>query len=119
VEKAHLYILCRLPFSGKATLANALVDRLGVSRVAIDDINGERGVWDNETGLSPEEWDSTYREAYRRIRVQLSQRKSVVDDSVNYTRELRDRLRTIAGSHGAATTGIYVDVPLAEERRRW
>lgn len=39
------------------------MSRLGVSRVAIDDINGERGVWNDETGLSPEEWTKTYQEA--------------------------------------------------------
>jgi predicted kinase len=119
MKEAHLYILCGLPFSGKTTLANELVSRLGVSRVAIDDINGERGVWDDETGLSPEEWTNTYQEAYRRINLLLKQGKSVVDDSVNYARELRDRLRAIAERHGAATTVIYVDVPLAEARRRW
>lgn len=42
-----------------------------------------------------------------------------MDDSVNFTRELRDRLRAIAESHSAATTVIYVDVPLSEVRRRW
>lgn len=119
MEKVSLYILCGLPFSGKTTLAGELVSRPGVSRVAIDDINNERGIWDDETGLSPEEWANTYQEAYRRIGALLSQGKSVVDDSVNFTRELRDRLRAIAESYGAATTVIYVDVPLSEVRRRW
>ena len=119
MKEAHLYILCGLPFSGKTTLAGELVSRLGVSHVAIDDINNERGIWDDETGLSPEEWANTYQEAYRRIGSLLSQKKSVVDDSVNFTRELRDRLRAIAECYGADATVIYVDIPLAEVRRRW
>ncbi|MGH2352188.1 MAG: AAA family ATPase [Chloroflexota bacterium] len=114
-----LYILCGLPFAGKTTLARKLVSRFGLSRVAIDDINTERGVWVDEAGLSPAEWARTYDEAYRRIDHLLSQEKSVVDDSVNHTRELRDWLRAIAVRHGARTVVIYVDVPPAEARRRW
>lgn len=119
MKKVCLYILCGLPFSGKTTLASELVSRLGISRVAIDEINNERGIWDDETGLSPEEWANTYQEAYRRIGSLLGQGRSVVDDSVNFTRELRDHLRAIAESYGAATIVIYVDVPLSEVRRRW
>jgi len=119
LKKPCLYILCGLPFAGKTTLARVLESRLEVSRVAIDDINTERGVWNDETGMSPEEWTNTYNEAYRRINLLLSQRKSVVYDSVNYTKELRDRLRAIAENYDARTVVIYVDIPVAEVLRRW
>lgn len=115
----HLYILCGLPFAGKTTLAKALVRELGLSRVSIDDLNTERGIWDDEKGLSPEEWTNIYNEAYRRIDALLSQGKSVVDDNANFTREQRDRLRAIAVKHDVPTTVIYVTTPLAEVRRRW
>lgn len=118
MKKPCLYILCGLPFAGKTTLARAL-ERSGISRVAIDDINTERGIWDDETGMSPEEWTNTYNEAYRRIGLLLSQGKSAIDDSVNYTKGLRDRLRAIAGTYHARTTVIYVDTPVAEVQRRW
>ncbi len=119
MKKPHLYILCGLPFAGKTTLARALVQRLGISRVAIDDINGERGIWNDETGLSEEEWKNTYNEAYRRIGIHLSRGESVVDDSVNFTKELRDRLRAIAQRYDAHSAVIYIDIPLTEVQRRW
>jgi predicted kinase len=119
MRQAHLYILCGLPFAGKTTLAKGLVSELGIKRVAIDDINTERGLWDDEKGLSPEEWTHVYNEAYRRIGLLLGQGERVMDDSTNFTREQRDRLRAIAARHNAATTVIYVTTPLAETRRRW
>ena len=115
----HLYILSGLPFAGKTTLSKVLVRELGLSRVSIDDLNNERGIWDAEKGLSPEEWTSVYNEAYRRIDALLSQGKSVVDDNANFTREQRDHLRAIAARYDVPTTVIYVTTPLAEVRRRW
>ena len=119
MRKPHLYILCGLPFAGKTTLARALVSRLGISRVAIDDINGERGVWNDETGMSEEEWTKTYNEAYRRIGIHLSRGEGVVDDSVNFTKGLRDRLRAIAQRYDAHSAVIYIDISLTEAQRRW
>ena len=118
MEKPYLYILCGVSFSGKTTVATALADWLGINRVAIDDINGERNVWDDETGMSPEEWTRTYDEAYRRLDLILSQGKSAIDDSVNFTKHLRDHLRALAESYGAHTTVIYVDIPFSEIQRR-
>ncbi len=119
MKKPCLYILCGLPFAGKTTLAKELVNSLAVKRVAIDDINSERGIWDNEKGLSSEEWDETYREAYQRIATFLSKGESVVDDSANFTVEQRDRLRDIAQQYNASTCVIFVDISLTEARRRW
>ena len=115
----HLYILCGLPFAGKTTLAKALVRELDLSRVSIDDLNNERGIWDDEKGLSPEEWMDVYNEAYRRIDALLSQGKSVLDDNANFTREQRDHLRAIAANYHVPTTVIYVTTSLSEVRRRW
>lgn len=114
-----LYILCGVPFAGKTTLAATLSSTLGCERIAIDDINDERGIWNPETGLSTDEWTRSYSEAYRRIELLLAAGRSVVDDSVNFTRQLRDQLRTIANRHGAKIVVIYVDTPIEEARRRW
>ncbi len=119
MHKLYLYILCGLPFAGKTTLAKELVHRLGIKRVAIDDINSERGIWDDEKGLSSEEWDKTYQEAYQRIATYLSRGEGVVDDSANFIREQRNRLRAIAKQYDASTCVIFVDVSPAEVRRRW
>lgn len=118
-KRAYLYILCGLPFAGKSTLARVLVRERGIQRVAIDDINTERGVWDEQVGMSPEEWANTYNEAYRRIGVLLNQGESVVDDAVNFTREQRDRLRAIAERYRVQTKVIFVDISPTEAQRRW
>ena len=119
VERLCLYILCGLPFAGKTTLAKEMVKLLGVRRVSIDEINGERGIWNDETGMSPEEWTKTYEIVYQRIATFLSQGKSVVDESANFTKEQRDRLRAIAEQYSAQTYVIFVDISLAEVQRRW
>jgi predicted kinase len=112
-------MLCGLPFSGKTTVATALARWLGIKRVAIDDINDELDVWDDETGLLPEEWTKTYDEAYRRLGLVLCQGKSALDDSTNFTKHLRDHLRALAESYNARTMVIYVDIPVSEVRLRW
>ena len=119
MSQPYVYLLCGLPFAGKTTLAKALEDWLGVTRVALDEINTERGIWNEETGLSPEEWTATYQEAYRRMATILSRGESVIDDSTNFTREQRDRVRSIAEQYHAHPLVIFVDVPVPEVRRRW
>ncbi|EFH84317.1 AAA family ATPase [Ktedonobacter racemifer] len=114
-----LYTLCGFPFTGKSTLARELESWLGIKRVSIDEINGERGIWNDETGMSAEEWERTYQEAYRRIATHLSQDVDVIDESANFTREQRDRLRDIAEQHHAQASVIFIDIPLSEARRRW
>ncbi len=119
MERPCLYILCGLSFAWKTTLAKEMVNVLGLQHVAIDDINTERGIWNDDTGLSLEEWKKTYAIAYQRIALFLSQGESVIDDSANFTKEQRDRLRAIAEQYNAQTCVIFVDVPLAEVQRRW
>ena len=119
MTKPYLYIMCGLSFAGKTTLAKEMVKLLSIKRVSIDEINGERGIWNDETGLSLEEWERTYEIAYQRIAMFLSQGESVVDDSANFTKEQRDRLRSIAEHYNAQTCVIFFNVPLAEVRRRW
>jgi predicted kinase len=87
MKQSYVYMLCGLPFAGKTTLTKELVHWLGIKRVAIDEINTERGIWNDETGMSSEDWAKTYQEAYQRIAAFLSQSESVVDDSANFTRE--------------------------------
>ena len=119
MSQPYVYLLCGLPFAGKTTLAKALEDWLGVTRIAVDEINTERGVWNEETGLAPEEWTATYQEAYHRMATVLSRGESVIDDSTNFTREQRDRVRSIAEQFHAHPLVIFVDVPVPEVLRRW
>ena len=119
MPKPYLYILCGFPFAGKSTLAREIESSLGIRRVSIDEINDERGIWNGETGMSAEEWDQTYQEAYQRIATYLSQNEDVIDESANFTREQRDRLRDIAEQCHAQAGVIFIDIPLSEARRRW
>jgi predicted kinase len=49
----------------------------------------------------------------------LSRGESVIDDSTNFTREQRDRVRQVAEPYHARTLVIFVDIPVSEVRRRW
>lgn len=40
-----LHLLCGLAFSGKTTLARALLEREDLACVSLDDIGRERGLW--------------------------------------------------------------------------
>ncbi|HEX9037634.1 MAG TPA: AAA family ATPase [Ktedonobacterales bacterium] len=69
--------------------------------------------------MSPEQWDATYTEAYRRIADALARGKSVVYDETNFLRAQRDAARAIAARCGAATRLIWVTAPEATARARW
>jgi len=69
--------------------------------------------------MSAQEWTNTYNEAYRRIEAFLNRGESVIDDSANFTRELREHLRGIAQRYDACTLVIYVDIPFSLAQRRW
>lgn len=86
----RLYIMCGLPFAGKSTLTRALAARLGLAVIAIDAINDERGLGIHAAPLSPEEWDGTYAEAFRRLDAALMAGGSVIFDAVSFTRRQRD-----------------------------
>lgn len=119
ISPPRLYILCGLPFAGKSTLAQALADREGLTFIAIDAINTERGLGINAAPIAPEQWDGTYAEAYRRLESALAAGQSVIFDAASFTREQRDDLRTIAARHGARARVLWVDVPAATATARW
>lgn len=116
----YLYILCGLPFSGKTTLAKALVKKLGFVRIDLDQINAERGLGElgNEE-ITDSQWRETYAESYRRVDKALTDGKTVINDTANFTREQRDKLRVIADNHSVPSRVIYVEVPDSLARKRW
>lgn len=113
-----LYILSGLPFAGKSTLAKELICRLDLVYVELDAINSERGLGLDGKKISPEDWDKTYQEAYRRVEKILKADKTVLYEAANFTREQRAVLRAIADQLGIPSQVIYVDVPLAVVRQR-
>lgn len=115
-----LYILCGLPFAGKTTLAKVLVEKFGFVRVDLDQINSERGLGDlNNDSISDSEWKKTYDESYRRVDQALADGKTVINDTANFTRQQRDKLREIADKHGVLTKVIYLAIPDLVARKRW
>src|SRR5260370_18711738 len=107
----RIYILCGLPFAGKTTLAKLLVQRLGLPRVSIDEINGERGLGFNNSLISSADWDSTYAESYRQLDAYLHAGRSVIYDAANFTRSKRDKARAVAAQSGSGGCVIYVATP--------
>lgn len=116
---ARVYILCGLPFSGKTTLAKALVARLGFARVDMDEINTRKDVGLHGEAISQEDWDRTYAESYGQLGELLQAGQSVLFDVANFTKAQRDYLRTIAAKHGVFARVIYLDVSELEARQRW
>ena len=62
-----LYILCGIPFSGKSTLAQALVTKFGYSKIDLDDIKFELfGKEVREEDMTQDNWDVIYKEMYKK-----------------------------------------------------
>jgi predicted kinase len=115
----HMYILCGLAFAGKTTLARALMQHLGLSRVSIDEINNARGVGFNNQLISLKDWELTYVESYRQLDEHLRSGRPVIYDAGNFNRAERDKARAIAALSGADTCVIYVTTPEPIARQRW
>ncbi len=109
--------MCGLAFTGKTTLAKALVERTNAAYISLDEINAERGLWGG-AGIPVEEWERTHQIALRRMDELMPYGRDVVLDDTNNLRRLRDRFRANAGRHGYHTRVIYLDIPLRELRRR-
>lgn len=119
-EPAALYLLCGLPFSGKSTLALALATWRGPRALLVvtDAVNAARGVGLNGAAISPEEWEVTYAEVYRRVDAGLRAGRDVIFDDPNFLRAQRNHCRVIAGRSRARVTLIYVTTPERVARER-
>lgn len=96
-----LYFLCGLPFAGKSTLARALAARTQARHIALDAVNTERGLGLDGATITPEQWDQTYAEVYRRIEAALAAGDSAISDETCFLRAQRDAVRAIAARAGA------------------
>lgn len=115
----RIYMLCGLAFAGKTTLAKALVERLNLPRVSIDEINSARGVGLDNAWITPEDWQITYEEAHRQLAQHLSAGRSVICDAGNFARVERDQVRAIAAQYHADALLIHVTTPAHLVRERW
>lgn len=108
-----LYFLCGLPFAGKSTLARALAAHTGARHIALDAVNTERGLGLDGAPITPDQWDATYAEVYRRIEEALAAGDSVIYDETCFLRAQRDAVRA-----GARSQLIWVITAEAAARAR-
>ena len=105
-----LILMCGLPFSGKSTLAKAIVNRIGCAYISLDEINQERGLGFGGDGIPVEEWEKTHAEALERLRDRLVAGDVILDDTCCY-RWIRDRYRALAEELGSVTRVVYLNIP--------
>jgi predicted kinase len=117
-DQPTLYFLCGLPFAGKSTLARALAAHTGARHIALDAVNTERGLGLDGAPITPEQWDETYAEVYRRIEEALAAGGSVIYDETCFLRAQRDAVRAIATRTGVRARLIWVTTPEPIARAR-
>lgn len=119
-RKPTLYILCGLPYSGKTTVAKALVRQFGWDYVSIDIVRERLGfTWKENDKVTSEDWKHIFDTAYGDMFSKLQNGKSVIFDSTNHDFESREKLRVYAKESGAESKVIFIDVPVEVVWQRW
>jgi predicted kinase len=114
VVRPVLVILCGLPFSGKSTMGRRLASVTGAELISYD------ALWQevrDATGLSCG-FDDLSALADARLRAALRSGRDAVYDTLNDTRDWRDRLRALAESAGAGAVVVYLETPLGVRAAR-
>lgn len=114
-----LIILCGIPFSGKTTLSNELVKRLGVIRIDLDEVKFDlfgKEVKDSE--IDQNGWDKIYQEMYKKIEETLKGGGTVLQDTGNFTKYERGLVSEIAKNLDIEIKTIFVDTPVEVARER-
>lgn len=113
-----LVLLCGLAFSGKSTLAEAIVRQLGGSIVSLDEINARRGLWGGD-GIPRGEWAKTHQTAVAAIEERMRRGVSpIVVDDTHCFRFLRDHHRELGRRHGYREILVVLDTPFEVMQRR-
>lgn len=115
-----LYILCGLPFAGKTTIAQKLVQKFSMHHIEVDAIRRERGIGIEGQTISERAWERIFAESYCRLVAALRRGENVLYDATNYDKGVRDHLRELAYQQGAVTAVIYVatSADVANQRRQ-
>lgn len=114
------FLLVGLPFSGKTTLAREIENRLGFTRVNVDEIKQEFGYGDiTDDKVSDEEWKRIFEELDNRIEKVLKSDKTILNEYAWITKEWRNRARNIASKLGIKTYVIFLDTPPEVVTQRW
>lgn len=113
MERAMLYIMCGLPFSGKSLFSEEVEEKTSIVRVSFDD------VWREMCVKIP---DNTYEAVIsyveQLIMSHLQKGVSVIYDSTNLKAETRQSLLYLAERCGARGVIIYLPTNKEETRVR-
>lgn len=116
-----LIIICGTSFSGKTTLASAIVEKFGHVEVDVDETKEllfGTAITDDEA-LTHADWVRIYDETDDIIAMVLRENRTVVDASRNFRRAERENARQLAQQNQAAVITIHVDTPEQLTRQRW
>ena len=112
------YLLVGLPYSGKTTLVDELVKRLGFAHINIDELKFAKGFKDVSDDDVPDNvWDEIFKEADGLIVKFLNEGKNLINEYAWVTKAWRDRARKAAT--GYETKIIYVEASREIIWKRW
>jgi len=112
-----LYLMCGLAFSGKTAFARELSKVTGCTYISLDQINAERGLYGGD-GIPDREWERTHEIAQQRMLAVMADGQDIVLDDTSCFRWLRTRYREFARQNGYQAQVVYLEIPVAEIRRR-
>jgi len=112
-----LYIVTGLPYAGKTTLTNKLVERFGYEVVSVDE-QIDQGNYIVEK-MTQDDWNVVYSKAFDKLKRLLTESKTVIFDGGSLKRSERNTLREIAEGLNNESRLIYVKIPKREITQRW
>src|SRR6516225_3029380 len=108
-----LYIMCGMAFSGKTTLAKKLCQETGFTRISLDEINAERGLFGGD-GIARGDWERAHEIAKQRMQPLMAKGQGIVLDDTGCFRWLRQTYCEFAQRNGYLARIVYVDIPISE-----
>jgi predicted kinase len=115
----RLYILTGISFSGKSTLAQAIVKAQNIPIIDPDSIAHEQGIGLEGEIVDDAQWVLIHKEAERRAAQILIAGGSLVYDTTAFTRQQRQELRSLATQHNAVPVLIFVSINRNKAWQRW
>jgi predicted kinase len=114
-----LIILCGIPFSGKSSFANFLIQKSGYIRIDLDEIKFDlfgKSITDEQ--IDQRGWDDIYHRMYQEIENHLQKGQIVVHDTGNFTIYERGLVNQIAQRLGIPFITIFVNTSVEEAKQR-